>query len=802
MAYITSDKYKELVYDEDAEQTLDIIINGQKIEEDYVKNVSFKDDIFENNSFSLGSTIASRFEIEFDNEALTDIGDFSEITMQSNMIIGEDKETIPLGNYIIQTKDTTSSDYTKITMLDYMVKFDVEFDASEVVPCTRYELLQAICNHCGVELYNESIINGDVIVNSYDSNLTAKSYISLIAERAGGYAKIIRNKLKIVSFGNSDVIELPEEMAGDYTINDQMTITKVIYENGIQKFEKGTDDGETIFLSQESLFSCTQEEVDNIYENINGLKFQSLDIKIWGDASIDTGDVLKLGDIYSFAQKDWTWGNGFYGSYKTVLDKVEQSSNVDKTPTKEKIRKLNSSLNELDGKIELLVQETDEYDSRITKVEQTAESINQLVSSMTDLVREVTSLGKIELTDCQTGPLLNLTITGNIEAQYLENDLYLEDNLYLKYTNLVVEDKNGNQTIYKLDFPDCDKLIYEATLNEETKLYIGILKAYLNDVEVSAQEILINLTEGTNTIWLQSYHDFPLSYAITYTIQGEYSKKFALKTELNSSIEQVNNKINLALEEILDGESVTAAKILMAINDDISSIKVQADKLALEGITTINGKFKVLEDGSIEAVDGKFSGNIYFPNSNSKVIGGEGLLTNLDFESDTGVLGYTMYASEGLVIEKGKLHLDIYIPNNFTMTEAKIHVDLFQTKNVYTADSSGTYGKVDNIRLYKESLSAGYTNSWLGLFESQGSPSEIENAFSDNGGYSATTTSRSYFESVDIKDNLSSGTNKLIIQTGNNDLSAELDADITTATEQTQIAFAKINILGYMSFSE
>lgn len=41
--------------------------------------------------------------------------------------------------------------------------------------------------------------------------------------------------------------------------------------------------------------------------------------------------------------------------------------------------------------------------------------------------------------------------------------------------------------------------------------------------------------------------------------------------------------------------------------------KIVADAIALEGLTTINSKFKVLLDGSIEAVDGKFSGQITAP---------------------------------------------------------------------------------------------------------------------------------------------------------------------------------------------
>lgn len=51
----------------------------------------------------------------------------------------------------------------------------------------------------------------------------------------------------------------------------------------------------------------------------------------------------------------------------------------------------------------------------------------------------------------------------------------------------------------------------------------------------------------------------------------------------------------------------------------VSTIKLTADNIQLEGLVTANGNFKILEDGSIEAVNGKFTGEI---NATSGYIGG------------------------------------------------------------------------------------------------------------------------------------------------------------------------------------
>lgn len=422
MGYPVSNLYNNKIYSEDAIQTLDILANNKKIE--YIRKSSFKDDIFESDFFSLGSAISSEVKLEVDNDILDEIGEFNEISLQTSLLIDEDNnvyETIPINSYIVKNKDTSAKEYTKLTLYDYMDKLNVVFDASNIIPCTRYELLKAICDYCNLELANKSILNGDVIVNVYDNTLLAKTYVSFIAERAGGFAKVIRDKLYIRNFNELDEHILPSELGGEHTTNDLKIITKVVYENGIQKFEKGTDDGEIIHLSQESPFSCTQTEVDNIYNELNGLKFQSLDVKIWGNPAIDTGDKIKYKGIASFAQKDWSWGNGFYGSYKTILNKTDKISTVSKVSANNKIKSIKSNIDEIEGKISIIAKEVDETTEQVSNLSLEVDKINSSVSSVENKVVKVEqSVPKyqVEL------DIYNITIPVDSSNKPLENKLY------------------------------------------------------------------------------------------------------------------------------------------------------------------------------------------------------------------------------------------------------------------------------------------------------------------------------------------------------------------------------------------
>lgn len=388
MACTTTSSYKENIYNPDIEQTISVIINNKTVDPSFVKAIKYDDKIFEVESISIGNAVAREIQLELSNQFTEE---FTEVSLSSTLHI-ETPETLALGTYMVAEKDNSNDYYTKYILHDYMDKFHKKYDASSMVPCTRFALLQSICNYCGVELENSSIINGDVIVNTYDNTIEALEYVRCIAERAAGNAKITRyNKLKIKELNTNENIILPNEMVGDYSYDDQKTITKVIFENATQKFEKGNNTGECICLSQYSPFSCTQEEVNNIFQSLNGLTYQSLKARIWGDPSVDAGDRLTYGNIKSFAQMSWQWGNGFYGEYDCSLKTNQQTSLVERLSNSQKIRRIKSILDESNMQIDLLLEENDENKTSIANLNLNLESIKSSVTKKIEDLENDTS---------------------------------------------------------------------------------------------------------------------------------------------------------------------------------------------------------------------------------------------------------------------------------------------------------------------------------------------------------------------------------------------------------------------------
>lgn len=114
------------------------------------------------------------------------------------------------------------------------------------------------------------------------------------------------------------------------------------------------------------------------------------------------------------------------------------------------------------------------------------------------------------------------------------------------------------------------------------------------------------------------------------TVDGKFAN-YSTTTQMNTAINQSASNIKLeasktyATKNELTGK-VDTSKVVSAINVSPESIKIQSSKITLEGIVTANNNFKILSDGSMESVNGKFSGSI---TATSGTIGGWNIDTTL-----------------------------------------------------------------------------------------------------------------------------------------------------------------------------
>lgn len=196
------------------------------------------------------------------------------------------------------------------------------------------------------------------------------------------------------------------------------------------------------------------------------------------------------------------------------------------------------------------------------------------------------------------------------------------------------------------------------------------------------------------------------------------------------------------------------------------------------------------------------SKNLKLKNNGDLEIGGyiktdKGILTNLQFASDKNFLGQNQVEHEGTSIDINSSALAIYVtlPEGFKIESAKVTLKTFKTENTYMDDLGNdvtNYGKVQNIRLYKEKTSAEMINHWyyVGAVMPTG-VEEISGAFGSSG-FNPSTTEGTSVQSEELKTNLNNEQSVVLwVRT------ADSTAGVVEATKQTQYAYAILDILGY-----
>lgn len=428
--YNTSQNYKDKVLNDSTQHELNIYIDENKIEPNHIIDFKSTLELFNNNEFCLGCTPEIDIEFEIDKRDLPKT--YNEVYVES----GLGDEIIPIGKFTIQSVEDDEFK-VKIKATDYMKKFeDNKYDGSNLIyPKTMIEVLKDICKKVGVELGSTSFINSDKQIAVYDNTVTARIYLGYIAEQAGGFAIIGRDgKLYIKAFGE-DTVKVDINLFGDFTWGDKFKVSRVSYEDGIQNFKFGDETQATVFIDQTNMYIVDSEQIEKIYNQIKDFEVYSFEGETIIDPAYDIGDILIIDGKKVLYQGELEYAGKFKANIKSKIQaKTEQESMQTKQSNSNKIRRVQSEINQIDEKITQLVQETSEHEEKITKVEQNLDSINQNVKDVVDYKRKVEAVTEVHLTEAGELEILKLNIDGNktyINNLYPFNELYPSEEEYL-----------------------------------------------------------------------------------------------------------------------------------------------------------------------------------------------------------------------------------------------------------------------------------------------------------------------------------------------------------------------------------
>ena len=304
-------------------------------------------------------------------------------------------EIVPIGYFTIQKPIEDDEFKVKIKATDYMKKFeDNKYDGSNLIyPETMLEVLKDICNKVGVELGSTSFLNSEKQIAVYDNTVTARTYLGYIAEQAGGFAIIGRDgKLYIKKFGE-DIIDFDIDLFGDFTWGDKFKVSKVSYEDGIQNYKFGDETQATVFIDQNNMYIVDNKQVENIYNQIKNFEIYTFEGETIIDPSYDIGDILVIDGKKVLYQGEIKYAGKFKASINNKIQaKTEQESMQTKQTNSNKIKRVQSEINQIDGKITQLVKETTENEEKITQAQQDIDGFSQKVATKDELTEKVNEL--------------------------------------------------------------------------------------------------------------------------------------------------------------------------------------------------------------------------------------------------------------------------------------------------------------------------------------------------------------------------------------------------------------------------
>jgi hypothetical protein len=274
-----------------------------------------------------------------------------------------------------------------------MIKFEFNYDGSELISkgeATLLQVAQDICNKAGVELGSTSFLNSDKKVSVYDNTVTAREYISYIAESAGCFACIDREgKLCFREF-YQDETEISLEMFGEYKWGEEFKISKVSYEDGVRSFKFGDNTRNNLWINQENMYIVDEDQIQKIYNKIKDLTVNTFEGKVIIDPAIDIGDKIFINGKNVIYQGEMSLEGRFIAQISSKIQiKQKEETTVKKESQKVVNRRVQSRINQAEGKIQQLVEETSENSKKITKHEQDINGITQSVSEVKTEVKTV-----------------------------------------------------------------------------------------------------------------------------------------------------------------------------------------------------------------------------------------------------------------------------------------------------------------------------------------------------------------------------------------------------------------------------
>lgn len=159
-------------------------------------SMSFEDAVSSDSDFQIGAAIINKQKLQLNN-MYEDFSDYvfegAEVITNIGLACGTNGavERIRKGTFIVDTADCDEAIVT-LNLLDYMSKFDKPFSGVNIsYPAQTYEIISAICTHCGVTLGTLTFPHNAFEIESGPESTTCscREVLAWVAQICGCFAR-------------------------------------------------------------------------------------------------------------------------------------------------------------------------------------------------------------------------------------------------------------------------------------------------------------------------------------------------------------------------------------------------------------------------------------------------------------------------------------------------------------------------------------------------------------------------------------------------------------------------------------
>ena len=299
---IVNDNLKNALKQPTVQRKGKILVNDNYYD---VYNLEYFADCY-NEGNVVGNAIAS--QLEFD---MPTIEKFDTFKYYDGVWTGQEYEFVDMGTFNVFDENDEDEFNKHITAFDNLIKFNVPFIDQQNYPKTVFQELQNICEQAGVDLENESIVNGDFIIesNPFIGGENLKSVLKAICQISGTFGIIKNDKLylqlknettevlnkgehepvvwKRKTYGINQLVLGMADVEGEYVLRQD---DEDIAINGVHKLV--INDNPFVFTEEKRNLA-----IDNLFEQVKGFGYVPFDLKGEWLNYIEIGDTITIDNI-------------------------------------------------------------------------------------------------------------------------------------------------------------------------------------------------------------------------------------------------------------------------------------------------------------------------------------------------------------------------------------------------------------------------------------------------------------------------------------------------------------------------